>query len=256
MLKDPTPIQKEVVPEKGSGEQLKNKVDKKKKGKKGTEKNNVEENSRRGESEESKHMRALPFPQKIYREKLEISRHAETGDPYKEEEDRRNFSGQAHRALLHILQNKLPQECGDPGSFTIPCSLGTLSFDKSLCDSSASVNSMPLSIYRKLENEIREIRYAPIYLQLADQTTIIPEGIVEDFLVRVDKFVFPIDFIVVNMEENKEVPLILGRQFFLTGRAILDIHQRRLMLRVGEDTVTLEMNVETGAKKEKPAASA
>ena len=66
---------------------------------------------------------------------------------------------------------------------------------------------MPLSIYRKLEKEIGEIRSAPISLQLADQTTIIPEGIVEDVLVRVDKFVFPVDFIVVKMEENKEVPL-------------------------------------------------
>ncbi|XP_070037156.1 uncharacterized protein [Nicotiana tomentosiformis] len=89
-----------------------------------------------------------------------------------------------------ILQNKLPQKCGDPGSFTIPCSLGTLNFDKPLCDSGASINLMPLSIYGKLENEIGEIRSAPISLQLVDQMTIIPEGIVEDVLVRVDKFVF------------------------------------------------------------------
>ncbi|XP_070048470.1 uncharacterized protein [Nicotiana tomentosiformis] len=91
---------------------------------------------------------------------------------------------------------------------------------------------------RKLENEIGEIRSAPISLQLTDQTTLIPEGIVEDVLVRVDKFVFPIDFIVINMEENKEVPLIQGRPFLATGRAILDIHERKLMLRVGEQTLT------------------
>ncbi|XP_075091496.1 uncharacterized protein LOC107799401 [Nicotiana tabacum] len=79
-----------------------------------------------------------------------------------------------------ILQNKLPQKCGDPGSFTIPC-----------------------SFRKKLEGEIGEIRSILVSLQLADQTTIIPEGIVEDVLVWVDKFVFPVDFIVVNMEENK-----------------------------------------------------
>ncbi|XP_070041638.1 uncharacterized protein [Nicotiana tomentosiformis] len=117
-----------------------------------------------------------------------------------------------------ILQNKLPQKCGDPRSFTIPCSLGTLNFDKSLCDSGASINLMPLSIYRKMENEIREIGSVPISLQLADQMTITAEGIVEYVLVWVDKFVFPIDFIVVNMEENKEIPLILGRPFLATSR--------------------------------------
>ncbi|XP_070051170.1 uncharacterized protein [Nicotiana tomentosiformis] len=114
---------------------------------------------------------------------------------------------------------------------------------------------MPLSIYGKLENEIGEIRSAPISLQLADQTILIPEGIVEDILVRVDKFVFPVDFIVLNMEENKEVSLILGRPFLATSREILDIHERRLMLRVGEETVTFEMNVQTGLKKEKPAVT-
>ncbi|XP_070031724.1 uncharacterized protein [Nicotiana tomentosiformis] len=154
-----------------------------------------------------------------------------------------------------ILQNKLPQKCGDPGGFTIPYSLGTLNFDKSLCDSGASINLMPLSIYRKLENKLGEIRSALIFLQLVDQKTIIPKGIVEDVLVRVDKFVFPIDFIVVKMEENKEVPLILGRTFLATSRAILDIHDRKLMLRVGEETVTFEMNLEMGVRKEKPAAS-
>ncbi|XP_070046706.1 uncharacterized protein [Nicotiana tomentosiformis] len=128
------------------------------------------------------------------------------GDPDKEEEDRRDLTCQAHRAL-------------------------------------------------KLEKEIGEIRSVPISLQLVDQTTLIPEGIVEDILVRVDKFVFPVNFIVVNMEENKEVPLILGRSFLATGREILDMHERKLMLRVGEETVTFEMNVETGVKKEKPTAS-
>ena len=95
----------------------------------------------------------------------------------------------------------------------------------------------------------------PISLQLADKTTLIPEEIAEDVLVRVDKFVFHVDFIIVNMEENKEVPLILGRPFLATGRTILDIHDRKLMLRVGEETVTFEINVEMGEKKGKPATS-
>ncbi|XP_070032539.1 uncharacterized protein [Nicotiana tomentosiformis] len=78
---------------------------------------------------------------------------------------------------------------------------------------------------KKLKGEIGVIRSIPVSLQLADQTTIIPEGIVEEVLVRVDKFVFPVDLILVNMEENKEVPLILGRPFLASGRAILDIQE-------------------------------
>ncbi|XP_070057540.1 uncharacterized protein [Nicotiana tomentosiformis] len=114
---------------------------------------------------------------------------------------------------------------------------------------------MSLSIYRKLENDPGAIRPAIISLQLTDQTTVIPEGIVEDVLVRKDKFVFPVDFIVVKMEENKEIPLILGRPFLAMGRAILDIHERKLMLRVGGETATFKMDIKTGVKKEKPAAS-
>ncbi|OIT32196.1 PREDICTED: uncharacterized protein LOC109207665 [Nicotiana attenuata] len=119
-----------------------------------------------------------------------------------------------------ILQNKFPQKCGDPGSFTIPCSLGSTTFEKSLCDSGASINLVTLSIFRKLERETGEIISTTMALQLVDETTIILEGKVEDV---VDKFVFLVDFIVLNMEENREVSLILRRPFLAIGRGILDI---------------------------------
>ncbi|XP_070057478.1 uncharacterized protein [Nicotiana tomentosiformis] len=140
-----------------------------------------------------------------------------------------------------ILQNKIPQKCGDPGSFTIPCSLGSEKFYKALYDSGASINLMSLSVFIKLEGELGVIKSISVSLQLADQTIIIPEGIIEDILVRVDKFMFPIDFIVVDMEVNKEVPLILGRSFLCTGRAILNIYERQLMLRVGNENVVFQM---------------
>ncbi|XP_070056766.1 uncharacterized protein [Nicotiana tomentosiformis] len=87
-----------------------------------------------------------------------------------------------------------------------------------LTENCASTSLMPMSIFRKLEREIRPTKFVLVSLQIADQMTIIPEGIVEDVLVRVDKFVFLVDFIVANMKENKEVPLILGRPFLATGR--------------------------------------
>ncbi|XP_070036824.1 uncharacterized protein [Nicotiana tomentosiformis] len=263
IVKYPIPAQKKNVPEKENGEQLKSEFDKKKKGKKGAEKKKKEETSRREKSNDSEHMSALPFPQKLYREKLDkqiLSQMPAYVKFLKEilAKKRKIEETSLVKLTEHcstILQNKLPQKCEDPGSFTIPCSLGTLDFDKSLCDSGASINLMPLSIYRKLENELGEISSVPISLQWADKTTIIPEGIVEDILVRVDKFVFPVDLIMVKTEENKEVPLILGRPFLATGRAILDIHDRKIMLRVGKETMTFKMNVEMGVKKEKPAAS-
>ncbi|XP_009616958.1 uncharacterized protein [Nicotiana tomentosiformis] len=130
-----------------------------------------------------------------------------------------------------ILQNNLPQMFGDPGRFTIPFSLGSTKFETSLCDSGVAINLMPLSIFRKLEGGIGEVRSIPLSLQLVDHTTIIPKGIVEDVPVQVDKFVLPVDFIVVNSEENTKVPLILGRPFLATGGSILFIQERELMLR-------------------------
>nr|XP_009791412.1 PREDICTED: uncharacterized protein LOC104238673 [Nicotiana sylvestris] len=202
-------------------------------------------------------MPALPFPRKLYREKLDkqferfldMLRQVNVSLPVTEvllqipayakflkeilTKKRKIEETKVVKLIEHcraILQNKIPQEYGDPESSTIPCSLGTLNFDKSLCDSGASINLMPLSIHRKLEKEVGEIRSVPISLQLANQMTITPEGVVKDVLVRVDKFVFPVDFIVVNIEENKEVPFVLGGLFLATGRAILDIHDRKLML--------------------------
>ncbi|XP_016515464.1 uncharacterized protein LOC107832166 [Nicotiana tabacum] len=139
-----------------------------------------------------------------------------------------------------ILQNKISQKCGNPGSFTIPCSLESKYFDKVLCDSGASINLMPLSVFKKLEGELGVIKSVSVSLQLAGQTTIIPEVISEDIPVRVDKFVFPVDFIVVDMEVNKEVPLILGRPFLCTGR-VLNIYEGQLMLRVENKKVVFQM---------------
>ncbi|XP_070034370.1 uncharacterized protein [Nicotiana tomentosiformis] len=93
----------------------------------------------------------------------------------------------------------------------------------------------------KLKGELGVIKLIPLSLQLVDQTTILLEGIIEDILVWVENIVFPVDFIVVDMEVNKEVPLILGRAFLCTDRVILDIYEGQLMLRVGNEKVVFQM---------------
>ncbi|KAL5573695.1 hypothetical protein UlMin_023292 [Ulmus minor] len=138
-----------------------------------------------------------------------------------------------------ILQRKLPPKLKDPGSFTIPCIIGDFNFDKVLCDLGASINLMPLSIFRKLG--LGEVKPTTVSLQLTDRSIKHPRGIIEDVLVKVDKFIFPADFIVLDMEEDREIPLILGRPFLATGRTLIDVHQGKLILRVQDEQVTFNV---------------
>ena len=126
-----------------------------------------------------------------------------------------------------ILQRKIPQKLKDPGSFTISCTIGDFNFNKVLCDLGASINLMPLSIFRKLG--LGEVKPTTVSLQLADRSIKHPRGIIEDVLVKVDKFIFPADFIVLHMEEDREIPLILGRPFLATCRLLIDVHQGKLI---------------------------
>ena len=129
-----------------------------------------------------------------------------------------------------ILKRKLPQKLKNPGSFTIPCTIGNTIFERALCDLGASINLMPLSIFRRLG--LGEARPTTVTLWLADKSLKYPKGVVEDVLVKAEKFIFPKDFIIINMEEDKEIPIILGRPFLATGRAIIDVQRGELKLRV------------------------
>ena len=94
---------------------------------------------------------------------------------------------------------------------------------------------MPLSIFKHLG--LGEARPTTVSLQLADRSLKHPRGIIEDVLVKVDKFIFPADFIVLDMEEDKQIPIILGRLFLATGRAMIDVQRGELKLRVQEEEV-------------------
>ena len=129
-----------------------------------------------------------------------------------------------------ILQKKLPHKLKDPGSFTIPCTIRNSIFERALCDLGTSINLMPLSIFRQLG--LGEARPTTVTLQLTDRSLKHPKGVIEDVLVKVDKFIFPEDFIILDMEEDKEIPIILGRPFLATGRAMIDVQRGELKLRV------------------------
>ena len=139
-----------------------------------------------------------------------------------------------------IIQQKLPAKMKDPGSFTIPCSIGKYEFKKALCDSGASINLMPLSVVQRLS--LGELTPTTITLQMTDRSMAQPEGILEDVLVKVGKFVFPVDFNVMKMEEDTQVPLLLGRPFLGTGAALIDVQKGELTLRVGNEAVKFNIN--------------
>ena len=137
-----------------------------------------------------------------------------------------------------IIQKKLPQKMQDSESFTIPYIIGNHEFRKALCD--YGVNLLPLSVVKRLS--LGELTPTTLFLQMADRSMTQTEGILEDVLVKVGKFIFPVDFVVIDMEEDKKVSLLLGMPFLATGAALIDVKKRDLTLRVSAEEVYFNLN--------------
>ncbi|XP_070010875.1 uncharacterized protein [Nicotiana sylvestris] len=114
--------------------------------------------------------------------------------------------------------------------FHIP--LGVQVLAKALCDLGANINLMPYSVFKTLG--IGQSRATSMRLQIADRTMKRPLGIINDVLVRVEKFILPDDFVILNCEVDYEVPIILGRHFLTTGKALVDVESGELTFRVGD----------------------
>nr|XP_009610398.1 uncharacterized protein LOC104104100 [Nicotiana tomentosiformis] len=99
------------------------------------------------------------------------------------------------------IQNKLPQKHKDPGSFTIPVRIGNIDVGRAICDLGASINLMPLSLFKQLG--LRAPRPTTLMLQLADRSIAYLEGVVEDVLLQIGKFIFPADFIILDYEDDE-----------------------------------------------------
>ena len=138
-----------------------------------------------------------------------------------------------------IIQKAIPQKCCDPGSFTLPISVENLYIGKAMLDLGASINLIPLSMLRRI-GEV-EVRPTHMTLQLADRSIKRPYGIVEDLLVKVDKFLFLVDFVVMDIEEDVDVPLILGRPFMKTAKVIIDVDKGKLKVCVENEEVSFNV---------------
>ncbi|GJY38162.1 putative reverse transcriptase domain-containing protein [Tanacetum coccineum] len=123
----------------------------------------------------------------------------------------------------------------DLGSFTLPCFINNVCFDNALVDLGASVSVMPLSTYLNLG--LGELAHTKLTVELVGRTVKYPKGIAENVLVGIGKFVFPLDFIILDMPEDIKVPLILGRPFLSIARAKIDVYKRKITLRVGEKRI-------------------
>ncbi|XP_017604891.1 uncharacterized protein LOC108451749 [Gossypium arboreum] len=137
-----------------------------------------------------------------------------------------------------ILQNKLPTKLEDSGSFTIIFFNGSLNVEKVLTDLGTNMNLIPYKMFK--EQGLREPKPTRISIQIADRSIKYLRGIIEDVLFKVDKVIFTVDFIILDMDEDIEVPMILGRPFLATARTIIDVGSGELVLRVGDEEVTLQ----------------
>ncbi|XP_052297265.1 uncharacterized protein LOC127902397 [Citrus sinensis] len=143
----------------------------------------------------------------------------------------------------NLLQCKMPPKFKDPGSPTISCVIGNKFFNKALLDLGASVNLLPSSVYMQLG--LGELKPTSIILQLADRSMKIPRGIIEDVLIQIDKFYYPVDFIVIDTQHvqdpKKHTPVILGRPFLATADALINCRNGNMQLSFGN--MTMELNI-------------
>nr|GFA15476.1 reverse transcriptase domain-containing protein [Tanacetum cinerariifolium] len=138
-----------------------------------------------------------------------------------------------------VILKKLLEKLGDPSKFLIPCNFPEFGECLALADLGASINLMPLSIWKKLS--FPELTSTQMILELADRSTTRPADIAEDVFVKAGKFHFPTDFVVVDYVVDPHVPLILRRPFLRTRRALIDVYSEELTLRVDDEAITFKV---------------
>ncbi|GJX48575.1 reverse transcriptase domain-containing protein [Tanacetum coccineum] len=138
-----------------------------------------------------------------------------------------------------VLSKKLPEKLGHPAKFLIPCDFPELDECLALVDLGASINLMPLSVWKQLS--LPKLTSTRMTLELADRSVAHPKGVAEDVFVKVGKFYFPADFVVVDYDVDPRVPLILGRPFLRTARALIDVYGEELTLRVDDEAITFKV---------------
>nr|GEV41917.1 reverse transcriptase domain-containing protein [Tanacetum cinerariifolium] len=148
-----------------------------------------------------------------------------------------------------VILKKLPEKLGDPRKFLIPYGFSKLKC-KALANLGASINLMPLSIWKKLG--LPELISTRMTLELANRAICTPAGIARDVFIPIGKFTFLTDFVIVDYESDLRVPLILGGPFLRTTRALIDVHGEEMILCDGDERLTLNMRHDTSSYSNQP----
>ncbi|GJS38223.1 reverse transcriptase domain-containing protein [Tanacetum coccineum] len=137
-----------------------------------------------------------------------------------------------------VVLKKLPEKLGDPGRFLIPCDFSEFDNCLALADLGASINLMPLSIWKKLG--LPGLNDTKMVLELADRTISKPTGVADNVFVKVGIFYFSADFAILDFIADPRVPLILGRPFLGTAHALIDVYEGEITLRNDDQSLTLK----------------
>ncbi|CAM8951288.1 unnamed protein product [Rhodiola kirilowii] len=146
------------------------------------------------------------------------------------------------RNVSVVIQRTVPPKCGDPGTYTIPCTIGNIRIENCMLDLGASINVLPYSIYSSLR--IGPLEPAGLTIQLADRSCKQPEGKIEDVLVQVGELVFSADFYVLKMENcgpNDHAPILLGRPFLKTSKMKIDCESGMLSMEVEGEVFSFDI---------------
>nr|GEY27503.1 reverse transcriptase domain-containing protein [Tanacetum cinerariifolium] len=139
-----------------------------------------------------------------------------------------------------VIPKKLPEKLEDPGKFLILCDFPGMAECLALADLGTSINLMPFSVWKRLS--LPDLTPTCMTLELADRSISHPVRVAEDVYVKVGSFHFPSDFVVVDFDADPRVPLILGRSFLKIGKALIDVFDGELTLRVGKEAITFNLD--------------
>uniref|UniRef100_A0A2N9FER6 Retrotransposon gag domain-containing protein n=1 Tax=Fagus sylvatica TaxID=28930 RepID=A0A2N9FER6_FAGSY len=142
-----------------------------------------------------------------------------------------------------IIQHKVPPKYKDPGCPTISCTIGEYLVERALLDLGASINLLPFTVYQQMG--LGDLKPTSMTLQLADRSVRTPKGMVEDVLIKIENFYYPVDFIILDTEPtlhpNNGIPIILGRPFLATANALINCRNGRMKITFG--SMTAELNI-------------
>ncbi|GJY14718.1 DNA-directed DNA polymerase [Tanacetum coccineum] len=138
-----------------------------------------------------------------------------------------------------VVLNKIPLNEKDARSFTIPCVIGQSGINKVLADLGSSISLIAYSIFLRLN--LGELKPTHMCIELANKSTQIPKGVAENVIGKISRFVFPVDFVVLDMKEVHKITIVLGRPLLATAHAMIDVFSKKISFEVGNETITFDL---------------